>query len=90
MKRGNDKENWKETQGFAKMKGREKFLFLKKVFGNKKESNNEEGGQREREHQEGTYKGVKTWKESTDRKNEKHKYKNEDDQNGNLNRMIFC
>ena len=66
------------------------FFFERSVWQQKKESNNEEGGQREREHQEGTYKGVKTWKESTDRKrNEKHKYKHEDDQNGNLNREIF-
>ena len=74
------------------MKGREKFFFFEKsVWQQKKrKSNNEEGGQREREHLEGTYKGVETWKESTDRKrNEKHKYKNEDDQNGNLNREIF-
>ena len=42
----------KETEkheGFATITWREKFFFLKEVFGNKqKESNNEEGGQRER------------------------------------------
>ena len=83
------KETEKKHEGFATTKGKK---FLKKVFGNKKKkSSNEEGGQREREHQEGTYKGVETWKESTDRiRNEKHKYKNEDDQNGNLSREIFC
>ena len=30
MKRGSDKGNWKETQGFAKMKGRKKFFFWKR------------------------------------------------------------
>ena len=57
------KETEKKHEGFATITGREKFFFFfeKSVWQPKKrESNNEECGQREREHQEGTYKGVET------------------------------
>ena len=55
------KETEKKHGGLATIRERKVFFKKKKKFGNKKrESKNEEGGQREREHQEGTYKGVET------------------------------